>query len=141
MKQLQIFIFLITTMLSLVACKKDEPAPINQPIDPTGQTLTLQGGFMSSAHTTSGSAKIYTKDAVKTLAFETFKTDNGPDLRIYLAKDLAASSFIDLGVLKSTSGNFTYGVSDNVNLSEYKYVLVWCRQFSVLFGYAELKQP
>jgi hypothetical protein len=140
MKKLQLVILLLM-ILGLSACKKDEPAPIDQPIDPNGQTLTLQGAWMTAVHTTTGNAKIYTKDGVRTLAFENFKTDNGPDLRVYLAKNVSASDFIDLGVLKSTAGNFTYPIEANINLSEHKFVLVWCRQFSVLFGSAELKQP
>jgi hypothetical protein len=141
MKKLQYITFSILLM-GLLACKKDEPAPIDQPIDTDGQTLTLQGTWMGSgSYSASGSAKIYTKDGNRTLAFENFKASNGPDLRVYLAKSLAAGDFIDLGVLKSTSGNFTYSVANNVNLSEHKFVLVWCRQFTVLFGSAELKQP
>lgn len=139
MQKLQIFGFILMVLINLTACKNEDPAPIDEPIDPDGQTLAYQGVFNSSAHTTLGNAKIYTKETMKTLAFDMFKTDNGPDLRVYLSKDLKASAFIDLGVLKSTSGNFTYGLSADVEISEYKYVLVWCRQFSVLFGYAELK--
>jgi hypothetical protein len=128
--------------MGLLACKKDEPAPLDQPIDTDGQTLTLQGAWMGSgSYSASGNAKIYTKDGNRTLAFENFKTSNGPDLRVYLAKNVSAGDFIDLGVLKSTSGNFTYAVEANVNLSEHKFVLIWCRQFSVLFASAELKQP
>jgi hypothetical protein len=138
MKKLQIFTFTLVLFINLLACKQEEPAPINEPIDMDGQ-LVFQGVFKSSAHTTMGEAGIYSSETMKTLAFKMFKTDNGPDLRVYLAKDLNAGNFVDLGSLKSTSGQFSYEISNTLKIEEYKYVLVWCRQFSVLFGYAELK--
>ncbi|MCU0446446.1 MAG: DM13 domain-containing protein [Microscillaceae bacterium] len=140
MKRIPAIIGLGLLIMSLFACKKDEPAPINETNDFSGQTLAYQAGFIGSGrYSISGNAKVYMQDAKRTLLFENFKADNGPDLRVYLSKDLNASNFVDLGVLKSTSGNFTYQIGNQVNLSEQKFVLVWCRQFSVLFGYAELK--
>ena len=41
--------------------------------------------------------------------------------------------------MKSTIGKQSYEVTGMPDLDEYKFVLVWCEQFSVLFGKAELQ--
>lgn len=119
----------------LFACKKEKAVvPLNESFNPAQATLLSQGSFSSNAHTTSGSLKLYTQNGAKTLVFENFKTDGGPDLRVYLSKTTNNSDFKELGVLKSTSGNFNYAVDAAINTGSYKFVLVWCEDFSVLFG-------
>jgi thymidine phosphorylase len=71
-------------------------------------------------------------------SIEGFKTDSGPDLRVYVSKSTSNSDFIEVGKLKSTSGNFYYAIDGSVNNIDYKYVLIWCEDFSVLFGNAQL---
>ncbi len=76
----------------------------------------------------------------RVLRLENFKSTNGPDLYVYLSKDPRSigKGSIELGRLKGNIGNQNYHIPENVNLNEYKNVLIWCKQFSVLFGYAEL---
>ena len=96
------------------------------------------GEFVNSAHSTSGTASI---DAEKTtLTLTNFKTDSGPDLNIYLSTGLnnITSDFIDLGDIKGRDGTYTYNLPDNTDYTNYKYVIVWCVDFNVNFGYAEL---
>ena len=65
----------------LFACKKEKAVvPLNESFNPAQATLLSQGSFSSNAHTTSGSLKLYTQNGAKTLVFENFKTDGGPDL-------------------------------------------------------------
>jgi hypothetical protein len=52
---------------------------------------------------------------------------------------LSSTKYINLGALKSTTGKQSYDVTGMPDLAEYKFVLVWCQQFSVLFGKAELQ--
>jgi hypothetical protein len=139
----KIYGFFICLFL-LASCQKmeetAEPSHNNggTTIDPTTATLLSEGTFVSSAHTTSGTVKLYETATERALVFENFKTDAGPDLRIYLSVDNGASSFYDLGVLKSTNGNFQYTFPKTVNITDLKKTLIWCRQFSVLFGVAQL---
>ena len=70
---------------------------------------------------------------------ENFETINGPDLFIYLSKDLTNKDFVNLGEIKATKGNVNYEVNSSIDTTQYKNVLVWCRAFGVLFSYAELK--
>jgi Electron transfer DM13 len=106
-----------------------------------GNSTGLQGMFTNGVHAVSGLAKVVT-DSVsgsRTLQFENFRTDNGPDLYIYLSTDKSASGFVSLGRLKATSGNQVYEIPGNVNLTQFPNVLVWCKAFGVLFGAALLK--
>lgn len=107
--------------------------------NPTGQTLVLQGNFESAVHATSGVVKIYEdKDKKRTLVFENFKTDAGPDLRIYLAEDRSVTNFIQI-TDKVQNGNLSLAIPANADLKKQNHILIWCRQFSVLFGFATLK--
>lgn len=122
------FILLISFMLP--ACEKDDPTP---PAD-----ASFIGDFISVAHTTSG---VVTIDQDKTtLTFTNFKTDSGPDLNIYLSRSSTnvTADYIDLGDMKGRNGNYTYALPSNTDYTQYKYVIVWCVDFDVNFGYAEL---
>src|SRR5690349_24417813 len=73
------------------------------------------------------------------LRLENFKSTNGPNVHLYLATDKAASNFIDLGRLKANNGNQNYNIPYGSNLAKYNMALIWCKDFSVLFGSAQLK--
>lgn len=89
-------------------------------------------------HPASGTVRIVQNGDETTVRYENYKTINGPDVRVYLAKDLAAKEYVDLGPLKGTEGNINYSVPKNVDVSEYRYVLTWCEDFAVLFNSAEI---
>ncbi len=105
----------------------------------TGQTLLLSGDFEAGGHPTSGKAKIYEDKAKKqTLVFEDFKTDAGPDLRIYLAEDKVATNFVEITNMVN-NGNGVFTLPASANVTKQKSVLIWCKKFAVLFGSAQLK--
>lgn len=128
-------------LLLLSSCSKEEETsemPVNEPTV-TG-TVLLMGTFSGSRnYSVSGSAKVLDQSGKKVLRFENLASSNGPDLKVYLASDAAASKFIDLGKLKSVSGNQNYDITGDPNLAEYPFALIWCKQFGVLFGSAPLK--
>jgi len=75
--------------------------------------------------------------------FENFSVRNGPDLYVYLSRDVAGrkrDEALNLGRLKATDGAFNYELPPSIDLAGVNSVLVWCRQFSVLFASAELKK-
>jgi hypothetical protein len=125
--------FAIATTLLFASCAKDDVA--TPPANPA-----FRGDFVSAAHKTTGIATI--DQAKTTLTLTNFKTDSGPDLNIYLAASLSSvtADFIDLGNIKGLKGNYTYPLPDNKDYTIYKYVIVWCVDFDVNFGYAELVQ-
>jgi len=102
----------------------------------------IVGDFMGvndGIHDAEGKAKILTiSDGSQILRLEDFRSTNGPDVHLYLSTDKQASDFIDLGRLKANNGNQNYQIPINTNFSKYKYVLIWCQPFSVLFGSAQL---
>jgi Electron transfer DM13 len=102
----------------------------------TGAFIGAGDGF----HNAQGLAKVIPLgDGNSVLRLENFKSTNGPNVHLYLSTDKAASNFIDLGRLKANNGNQNYNIPDGTNLSKYNMVLIWCKDFSVLFGSAELK--
>jgi len=103
-----------------------------------GSTSTeLKGGFVSDAHTTIGTATV-SADQMK-LTLSNFKTDSGPKLLLYLSTDVDSKDFVNLGELKGLEGNFEYDIPLGTDVKRHKYVVVWCVDFFVSFGHAELK--
>lgn len=89
-------------------------------------------------HPAEGTVRIVEADGKRYLRYENFKTINGPDLFVYLAKDLQAQEFVNLGPLKATEGNINYEIPAEIDPSQYRYALTWCRAFGVLFNQAVL---
>ena len=123
----------------LFSCKKDEV--VNAPVTTVTANLTTiyQASFTGSAHTTSGTVKL-AKDAdgKKYLVFDNFKTDSGPDLRVYLSEDLSANNYTEI-TNKVINGTFQLDVNASIDTDKKRKVLIWCKSFSVLFGSADLK--
>lgn len=131
----------ILFLLALLACQEDDATPtkpIDDNFDTSSATLIKGGMFMGVGHTVSGTAAIYEKDGKHYVVLEPFNSQNGPDLKIYLSQDQTINTYVNLGAMKSTTGKQTYVIPDNTTITNYDYVLVWCQQFSVLFGKAEM---
>ncbi len=128
--------FLFLAALAFLQCSKDEET--GDTIIPTEVTTLSQGSFQSAAHSTSGTVKLaQDPQGKKYLIFENFKTDSGPDLRIWLAVDKTAQDYTELS--KSVpAGSFKVDVPASTDINKQKYVLIWCKQFTVLFGSAQL---
>ncbi|UOB17151.1 DM13 domain-containing protein [Abyssalbus ytuae] len=97
----------------------------------------LTGNFISGAHPTSGMAMV--NEGRTELTLTNFKSDNGPLLELYLSTNTNASDYISLGKLKGLEGDFIYQLPKNINFENYKYIMVWCVDFSVNFGHAILE--
>ncbi len=126
----------------IVVCCGSEDAtpttPINDTFDPTKATLLRQGVLMGTgSYNVSGVAQLYNANGKPVLLLDNFSSSNGPDLRVYLSTTSGATSFVSLGKLKATTGKQSYEIPAGTDLSEFKFVLIWCQQFSVLFGKSE----
>ncbi len=118
--------------------KVDEAVPYAQEsgdVENQGVPASVTG---TPGHPASGMVRVITTESKSYVRFENFKTINGPDLYVYLAKDLQAKDFVNLGALRATEGNVNYEIPQGVNLKEYPYVITWCEQFGVLFNYADI---
>jgi hypothetical protein len=111
-------------------------------INQSTQNTDLIGNFMGvgdKIHNAEGLAKILTlSNGSQILRLENFKSTNGPDVHLYLSNNKQANDFIDLGRLKANIGNQNYQIPLDTDYNKYKYVLIWCQPFSVLFGSAQL---
>lgn len=132
----------IVICLCSVACEIEEATPtvpVNDTFDPTMAQQVSMGMIMGINHTVSGTATIYLQDGKHTLLLDPFSSQNGPDLKVYLSKDVGATNYLRLGALQSTMGKQSYSIPSGISLSDYPYVHVWCEQFSVEFARAEMK--
>ena len=102
----------------------------------SGSSAAVSGTFVSDAHTTTGTASV--NQAKTVLTFTNFITDDGPKLLVYLSTDKNSTDYVDLGALKGVSGNYDYTIPENTDLDKYKVVSIWCVDFLVSFGHAEL---
>ena len=111
-------------------------------INQSTQNTDLIGNFMGvgdGIHNAEGLVKILTlSNGSQILRLENFKSTNGPDVHLYLSNNKQANDFIDLGRLKANIGNQNYQIPLDTDYNKYKYVLIWCQPFSVLFGSAQL---
>ncbi len=134
------FLFISAIILFTISCDKNNGPvdSLNESYNATQATLLKKGNFNSNAHTVKGSASLYASGNSKVVAFESFSTEKGPDLKVYLSTTTGTSDFIDLGTLKANSGSFYYTI-DSTNTYKYNYVLIWCKSYSVLFGNSNLQ--
>jgi hypothetical protein len=140
--------------VALAACTAgDEPKPLEtndvqepaKDVDPSSDAIaTSTGVFASFAHGLSGEAVVYTATGNKRiLRLQNFTMTQGPDVYVFLStsNNYSAANTIAVGKLKEgySNSNLTLSVGDTVDLNVHKFVLVYCVQYSSLFGYAEPK--
>jgi len=117
----------------------------SKPAEPQS-SVEASGSFIDRSHPTEGSALVLGDGSgQRFLRFEDFRTDNGPDLNVYLSAappDASAgefdNDFVDLGDLKGNVGSQNYEIPAGLDLDHYSTVAIWCVRFSVVFGVAEL---
>lgn len=135
------FLFSALIALSFAACSKkgSSDMALTETVNPNA-AVVVKGTFSgANNYTVSGTVEVVNDNNQKRLVFKNFSSSNGPDLRVYLATTTGATTFISLGNLKSTNGQQVYDISGMPDFSQYKFAVIWCQRFSVLFGAAELK--
>ena len=99
--------------------------------------------FVKKRYNIKGTWSVTEQDGRSVIKFnDDFKTKGGPDLKLYLSSntisDLDSGSVEGtsrkLGILKSNRGAQSYIIPKDVNLSDYKSVVIHCEAFSVLWG-------
>ena len=105
------------------------------------------GDFVAVEHPTQGQASIVKEGNNRYLELNSdFQSDRGPDLKVILHRaetvdlKLEEGDYISLGALQEFSGNQRYAIPDDIDLSEYNSVAIWCEQFNATFGYAPLTE-
>lgn len=129
--------------------QQSETSPAAEKVAKTLVTGEVQssGAFIDAEHPTKGTASIITEKGKKYIQFDNqFRSDNGPDLFVILHKDdtlpitgIKEADYVSIAALKSTNGAQKYEIPENVDVSNFKSVAIWCREFNATFGYAVLK--
>lgn len=139
-----VLILTTTAQLSISPTIKAESLPHNS------QTVLAQAqensNFVSvGSKSTNGQIRIIKENDQQYIEFDqSFVTDRGPDLKVILHRNPSVSSriqesdYIEIAPLQSFRGTQRYLIPQEVDLSQYSSVAIWCRQFNVTFGYAEL---
>ncbi len=70
-----------------------------------------------------------------------FGGSSAPDLRMYLSNSgNGNTNAIEIATLSQRTGAQSWNIPSNVNITSYRYVVVWCKQFSANYGTADLGQ-
>jgi hypothetical protein len=128
----------------------DESAPSAGGAGAEARALLSSGSFgeLDAIHKGEGQAVLFTlPDGQPALRFENFKVTNGPDLFVYLSghpaprdgKQLHESAALEIARLKGNVGNQNYALPADLDLARFKSVVIYCKQFSVVFSTAELR--
>ena len=102
-----------------------------------------QLGFVDSLHHGKGEVQIVQTGSRRFVRFESVAITNAPDIHIYLSKDTGGryveANTVYLGPLKATNGSFNYEVPAAVDLGQFNSVVVWCRAFTTLITWADVR--
>ena len=127
-------------------------------VDPTmageamkeGEAMMLAKGEFTkvdASHFANGQASIdKSADGKLVLRFTNFTAADGPDLYVHLsgnpeprdADGVMAKGNLNLGKLKQGSGDQEYELPADFDANKYKSVVIYCKQFSVVFSTATL---
>ncbi len=143
MKKVSLFIILLITLFS---CNQESPRVLDSPeievIPPTiSQDFVLEqsGTFVNrNGYRVMGNAELHysASENVYSLRFKNFTSQNGPALRVYLSQDETESNIINLGTLKSTSGEQSYDFPASIYDPDKDTVIIWCDAINQPFGVA-----
>jgi hypothetical protein len=133
---------LFLLILFFMACKKEGAS--NKPSDDVvqnGATVLAEGSFQNGPYGRVMGVGRVVRNTNNTyeVVLESFMTNNGPDLYVYLSEEIMPVHFIEAGKLKSTSGTQVYSLTSAPDLTRYKYVAIHCKAYNHLFGYALLQ--
>jgi hypothetical protein len=139
-----------TAVMADSAAMVDKAAPTAVMADSAAMVTLTAGMFISGStpgHHVDGKATIYRlEDGKPLLRLEDFSATNGPDLFVVLSSSanpdqdgVKNGAYVQLEALKGNIGNQNYELPADADLNQYKSVVIWCRTFNVVFGYAPLQ--
>lgn len=105
------------------------------------------GTWIKKKSSSKGLWKISKKDGITTISLdEDFKTKKAPDLKLYLSpltadevgSDSAVSGSVLISPLDSHKGPQSYVIPEQVDVSQYKSILIHCEAYTKLWSAADL---
>ncbi|MFI8204972.1 DM13 domain-containing protein [Streptomyces sp. NPDC085937] len=139
-----------TTAPAATTAPGEVPSGAESAAPPSGPVTLASGELISHEHATTGTVSLVRlADGSRVVRLEGLDTSNGPDLRVWLTdapvKEGRAGwhvfddgRHVDLGALKGNKGSQNYALPEDVDLSAWTSVSIWCDRFDVSFGAAEL---
>jgi hypothetical protein len=87
-----------------------------------------------------GKAKLKIENSVlKLQTTSNFSVSNAPDLRIYLTNSTSSiATALEVATLTQRSGAQSWNIATPTTITQYRYVMVWCKQFGGNYGHADL---
>ncbi len=123
-------LFIISIMATTIsyAQKKNNWIPKNYKIT----------GTWSFVSNNTGSYLVFSDD---------FKTSRGPDVKVYLSKksidDIDKRESVDVGGIFlgeiEFSGSQEFKIPENVNLEDYKSIVIHCQKYSAVWGGSDIR--
>ena len=101
----------------------------------------VRSGTMSGQASAGGMVKLKIENGVlKLQTTSNFSVaTSAPDLRIYLSNNATnVTGGLQIATLSQRAGAQTWNLPAGVTISQYRYVVVWCLQFSAFYGGADL---
>jgi hypothetical protein len=135
------YFLVIFLWIVIAGCTKHNTpvTPLDDVVD-SSAVIKYSGEFMDGPYgRVDGRAVIYLQGTAFKLALENISISNGPDLHVYLSREVQPVNYIDLGLLRSTGGNQLYQIPGAPDFADYKYALIHCQRFNHLFGSAALR--
>lgn len=135
MKLLLILVTLFTTLASITATNGQVAESI------------ASGDFIEKQKSISGDWSIQRDGEQLSIVFaDNFKSKSGPDLKIFLSPialskvtgKTATKGSVLIAELKRTKGTQKYPIPSDIDLIQYKSLLIHCEKYAILWGGGEL---
>lgn len=131
-------------MVVLAGCSFTPTETIDDAKPDADAVVLREGQFQDAdaSHKGSGNLTILQTGDARTARFENFEGTAGPGLKVLLVENVAGKNhdeignYVDLGSLKSTNGNQNYAIPNDVDLSKFTGIMIYCEPFSVVFSRA-----
>lgn len=131
----------VTTLGSASLAYADEPVAVAM------AEKVRSGSFEKSKFKIKGDWQIVEENGQTIFRLsDDFKTKNGPDLKLFLSRKAvgdvtgktATNDAVKLSVLRSNKGSQDYVIPADVDLSQFRSILIHCEAYSKLWGGANL---
>jgi electron transfer DM13 len=139
-------LFIRTTLVEALPSAAVPSAASSAAFAPAAEPIAIASGELGrvdALHNGTGRVSLLRTGSSTVLRFEGVAITNAPDVHVYLSRETGGkwtdATSVYLGPLKATNGSFNYTVPADVDLGPIRSAVVWCRQFSVLVTWADLR--
>ena len=145
----------VSTVLNIGSCSSCQlegarsaslsATPSNEPVGSV--TVLKSGNFTDALYRGFAGGGSIVRDSSNNL-FVTldadFTTPSGPDLNVYISQgyqDRNITNFLDLGDLRSTTGEQSYAIPSGTDIAPYTHIVIYCVGANGAFGKAAVSTP